>query len=282
MGQRSQIYVRMENIGKSYFQSIKLDDPNNERWRNDAPAYILEMSRYEKWKEAFGDDDTIIICFYHQWMYGRTFVLLASMLLNMNKNLKNKNGYINPFLAINWTDEVFGMNKLPSSVNHNDPLDGIKYLQTFISNIFDFELSKYSRAGIEGFSLFNLDENGETEIFTNFTKIDNNDGVLIFDLITNKYCFVNINGDRTVNKLKYLNPVGAEKYLKAYYPESIDDLSKEQKKSNEIDEATFISNTKINKKFLKRFKGYETLTVDELILIFPEMNNILLKENKKV
>lgn len=282
MGQRSQIYIKMENIGKSYFNSIEIDNPGSERWRNDVSGYIEKMTECDKWKKAFGDDKTIIVGFYHQWMYGRSLALIASMLLNMNKILKKENS-TNPFISSNWE---FGSRILPLSINANNPFDGIKYLQNLISNMFDFELGKYSQAGIAGFSLLNTEDEENYQTFTNFTDVDNNDGVLIFDLIENEYCFVNINGDSTVSKLKYLNPVSAERYMKAYYPEFKNDCSKEDleyaKESNKP--INFKHNTNINKKFLKRFKDFGTavMTVDDLIYMFPEMEKELLKENTPV
>lgn len=277
MGQRSQLFITMENIGKAYFDSINIDNPNCEKWRNDLPNYIIEKEKHDKWKALFGDEDTIVVGFHHQWLYGRSFVLTASMILNMNKALKDEYANCNPFIAKSWKS---GSRELPRTIKSNNPMEGIRYLQEFTSNLFDFELGKYSRSGIEGYSLLNGEFEGE--LMTRFDIGDNNDGVLIVDFTTNKYCFINIGGDSIVNKLKRLIPVDAAVYLKAYYPENEKDCSiNELEYAKEINAPiSFTQNFKINKKFLKRFKGFKTLNVDELINIFPDMKRDLTKHNE--
>jgi hypothetical protein len=208
-------------------------------------------------------------------MYGRSFVQVASMLLNMNKAISEREFSTNPYISKNWE---FGSRDLPRTCEYNNPLDGIIFLQNFISNFFDFELSKYTRFGIEGFSLLNNEDKEVPQIFTRFDGIDNNDGVLIFDFTTNKYCFINIGGDITVSKLPELSPVDAYTYLKAYYPETEADCSKEELEYAKEDNKPikYEENTKINKNFMKRMKGFVSLTTKELAEIFPEMKDELL------
>lgn len=279
MGQRSQLYFRIPNIGKAYFDSVGIDNPNSDRYRDDVSKYVIEKERHDKWKELFGDEKNIIVGFHHQWLYGKSFVLVASMILNMLKvlNEKDNDWNNNPFKAESWE---LGSQNLPRTIDKSNPMEGVKYLQDFISNLFDFELGKYARAGIEGYSLLNGEDEGE--LITRFDFGDNNDGVLIVDLITSKYCFVNIGGDSTVEKLKRMTPVDASAYLKAYYPENENDCSEEElqyaKENNKPEK--YVENLKINKKFMKRIKGFKTLSVEELIEIFPIMEGELNEANK--
>ena len=277
MGQRSQLFLRLENIGKAYFDSVEIDNPDSKHFRDDLPKYIVEKERQEKWKAMFGNEDTIIVGFHHQWLYGKSFVLVASMILNMNKALKPKYAQYKPFNAESWK---VGSIALPRTIENNNPLAGIKYLQDYISNLFEFELGQYARLGIEGYTLLNGEDE---ELITRCDFYDNNDGVLVVDFTTNKYCFVNIGGDSTVNKLKLLAPVDASAYLKAYYPENENDCSEQEleyaKENNKTEK--YVENKKVNKKFIRRIKGFETLSVEELIRIFPDMKRELTKRNEK-
>ena len=272
MGQRSQIYFRMNNIGKCYFDSMEIDNPNSERWRDNVQGYVIEKEKHENWIKLFGNENTIIVGFHHQWLYGKSFVLVASMILNMNKILLGKNEYeINPFNFANWNMTKNG--HLPR--NCDNPMDAINYLQIFISNLFDYELSKYAREGIERYTLLNGHDYEDGALITRFDEGDNNDGVLIVDMLENKYCFVDVNARS--EKIKKLNPVDAHTYLKTYYAETEEDCEKE-----EIEEKKpkFKGHIRINKKFLKRFKGFKTLSVQELINIFPVMDEEINEANK--
>jgi hypothetical protein len=205
------------------------------------------------------------------------------MILNMNKALKDEYA-CNPFIASTWDNEHTSRNRLPRTIEGNNPLAAIKYLQDFISNLFDFELGKYARLGIEGYSLLNEEIDKENpELITRFDMGDCNDGVLIVDFTTNKYCFVNVGGDSTVEKLKRYVPVDSSTYLKAYYPENEQDCSENELQSviDDKEPIKFKQNTTINKKFIKRFKGFKTLSADELIKIFPANEGEISKASKK-
>jgi len=220
-----------------------------------------------------------MVGFHHQWLYGRSFVLVASMLLNINKALSKRDSDTNPFVAKNW---LVKNGYLPRTCEHNNPITGIRYLQDLISNLFDFELGNYTRNGIEGYCLLNGEDEDSSELITRFDNGDNNDGVLIFDFTTNKYCFVNVGGDSTVEKLKRDTPVDAHAYLKAYYPEDESECTLDELEyARENNKTTnYNTNIKVNKKFLKRFKEFEILNVEELIILFPEMEEDLSKANK--
>lgn len=274
MGQKSQLYIRMNNIGKCYFDSMEIDNPNSEKWRDNVQGYVIEKEKHENWIKLFGNENTIIVGFHHQWLYGKSFVLVASMILNMNKVLLGQNEYeINPFSFTSWNTKTSG--QLPR--NCDSPIDAINYLQIYMSNLFDYELSQYARQGIERFTLLNGEDYENGDLITRFDNGDNNDGVLIVDMLENKYCFVDIYGRS--EKLKKLNPVDAHAYLKTYYAETEEDCEKEEIAEKK---PKFKLHTRINKKFLKRFKGFKTLSVQELISIFPVMENEINEANKIV
>lgn len=277
MGQRSQIYIKLNNIGKSWAKELKID--NATEWKDKLPEYVQHQETYQKWKQMYGEKDTIVVAFHHQWLYGRSFVLIAANILFAVKSL-NKS----------YTTENVLHPEYRQLTNPNEP---IQWIQNFMSNFFDFELSKYTRTGVERFHLLNeehLDEDMQNVYIDNFTSGDNNDGVLLMDFTskTPKYCFVNIHGDSTVDKLPYLRPVGAKEYIQTYFQETIEGLKDDEEnvEHTAVDLVKFEKeakqNIRVNKKFLKRIKGFQTLSVEEIIDMFPLMKGELKEHNCNV
>lgn len=91
MGQRSQIYLKMENVGQVWAERIELNNP--EVWKDKLPEYLEAQENYDKWKLMFGEGDTIIVAFHHQWLYGRSFPIVASMLLYASKVFKENKSF---------------------------------------------------------------------------------------------------------------------------------------------------------------------------------------------
>lgn len=270
MGQRSQIYISLPNIGKSWAKRIQID--SKKKWRDNLPAFVKNQEVYEKWKQMYGTKDTIIVAYHHQWLYGRSFSLMASQIL---------------FAVKNFHEDTYGYNNiLHEKCDIEDPNDVVEWIKNFMQNLYDFELGKYSRIGIEHLTLLNEEHIEERDLIysKDFTIGDNNDGVLVMDftLKNPKYCFINIGGDSTVNKLKLLVPVHVSTYLKAYYPENEIDCSEDELQRIIEDEKPimFNENTIINQKFLNRFDDFDTLSVEELINIFPSLKGELNKHNK--
>lgn len=168
--------------------------------------------------------------------------------------------------------------------DHSNPNLPIEWMQNYMQNFFDYELSNYTRVGIEQMSLLN-EEHIEFENLTyseDFTSGDNNDGVLLMDFTNDilKYCFINI--DNTENEtFKYLHPVDAYTYVKTYYSEDLKTLiSENDSLSLKEVEKILKENIRINKKFIKRFKNFnDILTIDEIINMFPKMKTLLLSYN---
>ena len=69
----------MPNIGKTWAKRIKID--SKKEWREDITGYVANQEIYKKWKQMYGEENTIIVAFHHQWLYGRSFALVASQVL---------------------------------------------------------------------------------------------------------------------------------------------------------------------------------------------------------
>jgi len=272
MGQRSQTYIRLENIGKVWAKRTQLDKPKAAKWRNNLPEYVRLQELYDKWKLMYGDEDTIILALHHQWLYGRSFVLTASRLLHLVKSCYGARRSENNILS-----KDFWKNGTPYDekkfIDFENPNTVISWIEGYLSNMFDPQLDQYARTGIEWFTNLN-EEHDPTDTWSyydSFTHGDNNDGVLIVDATTQKYCFVEINSSEDKQELfPYLKPVPAENYLKQYYGEEV---------IGEIDVDTAVKNANINALFNERFKEYSVLSVEELIAIFPGMKTELNKIN---
>jgi len=245
---------------------------SKKKWRNNLPAFVKNQESYDKWKQMYGTKDTIIVAFHHQWLYGRSFALVASQALFAVKKLH---------------EDTYGYNNILSDKcdKIQNPHAVVEWLQNFMQNMFDFELHAYSRAGVEHLCLLNEEhiEDRNLDYSEDFTIGCNNDGVLIMDftLKNPKYCFININGDSTVNKLKLLRPVDASTYLKAYYPESEKDCSADELQRSVEDnrKIQYNDNNTINMLFVNRFEGFETLSVNDLIKMFPKLKGELIKHD---
>ncbi len=182
MGQRSQIYIKLPNFGKVWAKQMKLE--SIEVWQDNLPGFVEKQAIYDKWKQMYGENDTIILAFHHQWLYGRSFVQVASNILFYVKELNKSKYQYNNILSTEYE----------YLENPNDP---INWIQNVMQNLFDFDLSKYARTGVERLTNLNEEhiEDKSLHYSEDFTCGDNNDGVLLMDFISKKpkYCFININ-----------------------------------------------------------------------------------------
>lgn len=267
MGQRSQIYIRIPNLGKIWAEKLEVE--SSSVWENDIAGFVKNNEIYDRWKAMYGTDKNIIVAFHHQWLYGRSFSMVASNLLFAIKNITSANDYSNMF------HKKFDLS------NPNFP---IEWMQNYMQNFFDYELSEYTRVGIERMTLLNEEHINFQDLTysEDFTNGDNNDGVLLMDFTNDilKYCFININ-DGDNETFKHLCPVNAHTYIKTYYSEDLKTLiSENDSLSIKEVEKKLKENISINKKFIKRFKSFNNiLTVDEIINMFPKMKQVLLKHN---
>lgn len=258
MGQRSQVFIHTITAPiMKIVEGQKLSD--SQRWRDKMDEYVKLKTELNKFKELFGNrPETLRLGYHNQFMYGRSFVLTAIRLLEFN-SLSNECG--NPF------------NKEFEGRNINIISDWMKFVDNLL-NISCDPLSAYSRGGLDSF--WNLNYRDEPEVNNTPLNGDNNDGILILDLVHNKYCFMNIGeGDSTVKQLPALVPCTAKKYLEAYYPVEMTDNFKEDceyhKHSEEKAAEILILNNKVNQLFLDRIDKFQVLTMEELGLIYPQV-----------
>ena len=277
MGQRSQQYIILPNIGKAWSKRMNLDNPEHKNWKDKLPEFVSASEKYEKWKNLFGEKDTITVGFHNQWLYNRSHAFIAAKLLFAAK-VFNKDGYKrNPLNLEKWEEDSY-----IDGFDSNDPFSVIKWLKNFMCNAFfdDSKLGDYTRHGIERFHFLNAEDEITGE---DFTCGDNNDGVLIVDFSKIAYCFVNINN---YGSLPNLVPVDVKSYVCSYSPESISEISQEdidyETKQNGKTladlEKKCKADSKINKLFFKKFKKeYKLLTTEDLIESFPVLESELIK-----
>lgn len=258
----------MQNIGKAWAERLEINDPNSKRWRDDLAGHIKVQEIYERWKLMYGEEDTMIVAFHHQWLYGRSFVATAIKLTLLGKIYFSKRDRDNIFLSEYWKEGYSFEEK--GHINLEDPHSLINWLDTYLANMFDHELSQYSQGGITHFTLLNAEHEVQYpwRYYDSFLHGDNNDGVLFVDF-TNlvekkpKYCFMNINSHKS-KVFPEMEPVGAANYLEEYYP------AKEKEHNKDI-----------NALFEKRLEGYSVLSVEEVIQMFPETKSKFKKTKKK-
>src|ERR1019366_7302078 len=191
MGQRTQQFFRLPNPIPAYRKSLDLK--NMAKWRNKIDELANTEASISKFEEIYGTRDHIIVAFHHQWLYGASMTISALQMLDFNASLINGKDYSNPFHKDYLN--VFSI----SNINTPDAL--IAFLHNFISMFRDELFVEYSRAGIESFHHLNPEE---PEMRNSYDLGDNNDGIYIIDLETNKYCFVN-NVNNDVEKTKFVD-----------------------------------------------------------------------------
>lgn len=259
MGQRSQQYIRFDNIGKLLEPILKLDDMSI--WRDKLHELAIIKVGFDKWYEAFGKEDTCIMAVHNQWLYGRSLALTALKLLEWNKFSKDNT---NPFNKKGYRDNY-------NDFNFKTPQDFLNFAKLFLNTIMNDPLSQYARGGMERFYIMNMDDKG---IAKTPSYGDCNDGIIVIDFISGKYAFMNIGGDSTVEQLPKHKPVSAHEYIKAYYPESqtkqFIENCEYKKLQKDKWQKLLDDNKKINNKFVRRFKAFKMLTIEEIREMFPK------------
>jgi len=236
MGQRQQIFIRIENPTKK------------EEFLENVFPYGKNEKDVRLLKAVFGEKDTTILPFHHQWLYGLTSVAMLSKILNI---IKNASGEFNPFSK----DFI----KPQYDPKGNGLIKGFIETVTHLINFQDSQkvAELTGRYGLESFYFLTLDSfdedyNREKDMCNpaeDCSCVDNNDGIIIIDAITNKYAYVNLGfGDSTILTLPELRPITALDYVKAYYEDEkeIFDLTKELT------------------------DNFDVLTIEELKEIFPK------------
>lgn len=219
MGQRFQIYLNVPNPAKNFR-------------RHDEPGNISAI---------FGDRETAVLAFYHQLIYGATAVNVAYNLLNFVRQ--------NRIEQENHNYELLNSPDFSYCRSLQNYLNCWEYLLSVLPEGITGNGRKWK---IETFSFLNREG---LEFWQRFDRCANNDGVLIVDVMTMKYCFMDI-PDSDIKHLKKFFPLSARVYYRSYYP-----------KEN-TDEIT------------AKFEPFELLTLDEVKAIFPAMAQTLDEYNK--
>lgn len=262
MGQRHQIFIHLPN-------------PVHCVYGNDLT---------DKMKQYFGTEPTTILPFHNQWLYGRSALLscLNVLIHSSALDLKDKTGkggwgsYTTPF----------SVNGIKNKFTDPDKFVGaIEFIMNWIP-----EATGFNDAGFMG--AWYLGAN-HPEMRGDFTMGDNNDGITIIDVITNKYCFMNIssykkdNGELcySANDLPYMVPVSAHEYVKAYYGESLKTCNPYyigetlQKAGNKTAKQLVAEIKNDNMKLVRRFTKFEVLNSGEVAKLFPILSEKIYKND---
>jgi len=263
--QKTQIYIRLENFGLGYFDSIKINEPDH--WRDRLSEYIIERERYNRWVAMYGTDTFINVVFHNDYCSGRNLVGIAYHLMELATRLGSGELDLNPFLRKNWE---FGSRSLPGVCLYNEPETAITFLHSYISGPFSSKLAKYCSAGMSLFDLVNrsiYDDMG-AGVISRLDELDNNDGILLVDFVSKKHCFMMTDTFDPTNAMVHMEkftPINATEYLRAFLPETPVQLSEQIIYNNPIE------NTKFNKPFNKAMKNFKLLSAGDVLEWFPTM-----------
>jgi len=273
MGQRFQTFIRIKNPLK----------------KKEISGAIYNTDEADK-KEAelyFGKGKYSIIPFHHQWLYGTTAV---GMLVAIMKQIHLAKGDRHPFSK--------DLTYIPYDTDHRrDKKRGyglIEFIQQLIS-ITDFEVSEIGgRFGVERLHYigdehydYETKEKRDYSHQENCDYGDNNDGIMIIDVPSKKYCFMNISEQyrdcTSASRLPQLEPVSALNYQKAYYPTTKLGLSLHTLKEDskiKIKE-TLIENREMAKALKLILEPFDILSLAEVKKIFPKTYKEFEKEKTK-
>jgi len=227
-------------------------------------------------KRYFGTEPTTILPFHNQWLFGRSALLSCLNVLTHSFAIDAKNKNVGG---------CFGSYSTPFSVNgikhkFNDPdkfVAAIEFIINYIPGVTDF-----NEPGFMGSWFLGADE---SDMRDDFTLGDNNDGITIIDVMTNKYCFMNIgsyikDNDElmySASDLPYMVPVSAHEYVKCYYGETLKTcnpyyISEERQMAKGKTAKQLVAEIKKdNMKLVKRFANFEVLNSAEVAELFPKM-----------
>lgn len=249
MGQRHQVFLRTLN-------PVKVLDRR------------IPKEKKKEYQKKFGTGKYTVLAFHHQWLFGMSAVFNAAKVLDFAERL-NKKGKKNDYY------DVFSEGGMGYSFYSVEEF--VQVVRNLMAIVTDPDHPR--GVGIENFWLLN-DE--EPEMKDSYDIGDNNDGITIIDLISRKYCFMNIGGDSRVEVLPRDTPVSAKEYVRGYYPTSKEDFDayfkvaeysqediEDEFKDSSMEEQ-IAENIKFCKKGLKRMELFEVLTKSEINKIFPK------------
>ena len=244
MGQRSQTFLRVYNPLKQLPENIN-----------------KSTKVYKKWAEALGTDDTTVLAYHHQWLYGLTFPSLILKILTAYK----KPEYWNDYTGHPLNPEEF-MRELGQYHNEGNYDRLVRFIEfhTFTLSIV-LDPWEHTRDSIlEGFRFLNITEPNMRHYFN---QGDNNDGICIVDCIEGKYAFMSIYGCEGKVSIPDNVPKSALDYVSAYYPTDNNNL---REGYDDLTEKEIKHAIKVQGMVAKKYKDIPVLTLDEIKAIFPK------------
>lgn len=262
MGQRHQIFLNVPN-----------------------PVHCCYGSRVtDKMREYFGGGVTTILPYHNQWLYGRSALQSCLNALKHSIAVPSKNKTVKS--AFGSFSSPFSMNGIDSTFSDPEKfVAAIGFIMNYIPADTDFVEAGFLSSWYLG--------GDAPEMREDFTMGDNNDGITIIDVITNKYCFMNISTYKnakgelsySANDLPYLVPVSAHEYVKAYYGETLETcnpyhIREERKVAQNKTAKQLVKDIKNqNMKLVKQFAGFEVLTAEEVAVLFPKLSEKICKKD---
>lgn len=261
MGQRSQIFIKITNPAKFFYDKA-------------------EVKKAEK---LFGKGDTAIMVFHNQWLYGKSSLETALRILDFSSQF-TKEEKTNKDTGYNYDTPI-------TPKGFTSRFDTVDKIVSAIEFILDYRPTNNCSRGSAGFDRNCFLNTTDNEIRNDFRLGDNNDGIIIIDTIENKYCFMNINeygsdDDEkyySASDLKYLEPVSAIEYVRCYYGETKETCNPYylQDKTNSKQLSILKGFKKDNAKLADRFLNYPVLTEKEVFEMFPNVAKEIKKEELK-
>ncbi len=265
MARKHQVFLITHNIYKEMRNWLRSYDPKKYkplRLQLDVESKVAyEFSEMETF---FGLEDTTVLVYHHQWLYGATALGVVYDALNFGRHVPGERNILHP--------EHYKFNGIKNLSKFNMFLECTKSLLSLRNNS---EVIKKigGRGGFERFALLNLDK---PEVRHQFDSHPNDDGISIVDIIRKKYCFIDLPNSQTKHEKKY-TPLSALEYYDCYYKtkkEDLDEKTKQDRTEIEI-KALLDGNIKRTNEVKKLFKHFKVFSKAELTKIFPQMEEKL-------
>lgn len=260
MNHNHQIFIRVENVNEINNKEFK---SRKEQFRNRIDLFVRLKKEYEIQVKQLGENKHTILAYSHQCFHGKAPLVNTIRILEFNTNCNNIS--YNPFK--------------PDKHRNVSQREQLGFIKGFME-IWRNDLPKRIRGGSIEHEEFDYLNEVNSYARHYYDRGDNNDGITIIDIPSNKYCFMFINKECLKNTVPNYEPLTAEQYARVYYPQSFSDLSKETLKhrlknsTREKLKLEFKENRKESKGFIQPFKKFDILTKEEINSFFPKQKKL--------
>lgn len=246
MGQRHQIFINTLNGAKFITDEVR-----------------TKLSYNKKLKAEFGEKDTTVLAYHHQWLYGISAVIQALHLLEFNRDATP---YVTPFKR-----DGIKYGSIPDDVK--EWVNSVTGLVSMFIHPLHRDLGT-GRIGIERVHYLNSEQ---PDMRNNFDHGDNNDGITIIDTVTGKYCFMVLSEYQCVNNgRKPYQILSAVEYARDFYYPTDPAFWSEYDKSRfpgKKMQAEIKRREKKFRKIEKAFRDFRLMTAEEIVDIWPNYAN---------